>query len=57
MKMAKLHLAMRDGGSGQERGGGASSDGGGVHMGPNGVVMVARHAPCWPPGMSAEMGS
>ena len=54
MKMAKLHLAMRDGGSGQERGGGASSDGGGVHMGPNGVVMVARHAPCWPPGMDGQ---
>ena len=49
MKMTKLHLAMS--GRGGEGAAGTSGSDGAVHIGANGIVMVARHAPCWPPGM------
>ena len=52
MKMSKLHLAMKGGGG--EGGAGTSGNNGAVHIGANGIVMVARHAPCWPPGMHEE---
>ena len=56
MKMSKLHLALAmsgggGGGGAGPSGAGASGDSGGVHIGADGVVMVTRHAACWPPGM------
>ena len=47
MKMAQLQLAMRAGAS-SRLDGQLSFDG--AHAGENGLVMVRRHAPCWPEG-------